>query len=445
MLTINRDNGFGRPATAPERFDLTHGGSKMTTYPEALLTEQERSLREESRDFVKWVPRQLILDMDADKVRFPRQYLEEAARRNLLGLRFPREYGGRGLAWTDEMIALEEIGILGTSLACLYSLVSIVGEALQVFGTRDQKERYLSPMLRGELAPAEALTEPRGGSDFFGAATRAVREGDHFILNGQKRFVVGSEGADFFLVYAKTGPDDDPKRAMTAFLVDRGEGVEVEHVYGLMGTRGGGTGRLVFRNTKVSAANVLGGEAGVGKGAEVFNQMMIPERMTSACGAIGMGRAALDVAARYATRRKAFGKIIRRFEAVSFKVADSLILLDASRALCRETCRAVESGVAPGRVRRMVSESKKFATESAWQVVNNAMQVIGGIGYTDVYPVERLLRDTRLIMIWTGTNEIMDLVIQHEFFHEFEKSRPSSRDIETDALNAEAPDEKIYE
>jgi hypothetical protein len=418
----------------------------MTTYPEALLTEAERDLRDEARDFVKWVPRQLILDMDADEVRFPKEYLVEAGKRSLLGLRFPSAYGGRDLPWTSELLALEEIGVLGTSLACLYSLVSIVGEALAVFGTEDQKHRYLVPMLAGRLAPAEALTEPRGGSDFFGATTRAVRDGDHFVLNGQKRFVVGSEGADFFLVYAKTGSDDDPKRAMTAFLVDRGEGVVVEHVYGLMGTRGGGTGRLVFRDVRVPAANVLGGEDAVGAGAEVFNQMMIPERMTSACGALGMGRAALDVAARYAARRKAFGEVIRRFEAVSFKVADSLVLLDAARALCRETCRAIdEGGVPPGRVRRLVSETKKFATESAWAMVNNAMQILGGIGYTDVFPVERLLRDTRLIMIWTGTNEIMDLVIQHEFYKEFLKTPSQARDVEGDAVNAQAPGEKVYE
>jgi acyl-CoA dehydrogenase len=417
----------------------------MTTYPEALLSEDERESRLEAEDFVRWVPRQLILDMDADKIRFPKEYLEEAGRRNLLGLRFPVDFGGRGLPWSAECSALEEIGVLGTSLACLYSLVSIVGEAVSAFGTLDQKRRYLKPMLQGTLAPAEALTEPRGGSDFFGAATRAERRGDHFVLNGQKRFVVGSEGADFFLVYAKTDPSAPPRKAMTAFLVDRGEGIRVDHVYGLMGTRGGGTGRLVFHDAKVPVENVLGGEAGIGAGAEVFDQMMIPERMTSACGAIGMGRAALEVAARYAARRKAFGKEIRRFEGVSFKVAESLTLLDASRALCRETCRAVDGGVEAGRVRRMVSEAKRFSTEAAWTVVNHSMQILGGIGYTNVFPVERLLRDTRLIMIWTGTNEIMDLVIQHEFYKEFLSKKGTSRDIEQDAENAAAPDEKVYE
>lgn len=417
----------------------------MTTQSRVLLSDEEAALTEEMRAFVKWVPRKLILDMDAEKVRFPTGYLEEAGRRGLLGLRFPEEWGGRNLPWTSEAVAIEEVGVLGTSLGCLYSLVSIVGEAIALFGTDEQRGKYLRPIIEGKLAAAEALTEPRGGSDFFGATTRAVRDGDHFILNGQKRFVVGSEGADFFLVYAQTDCDKDPKRSITVFLVDRSESVVVEHVYGLMGTRGGGTGRLRFKNVRVPVEMVLGGEAGVGMGAEVFNRMMIPERMTSACSAIGMARAVLDVAARYTAKRKAFGREIRRFEGVSFKIADSLTLLDASRALCRETCRAIDAGVEAGRVRRLVSESKKFATESAWTAVNNAMQVLGGIGYTDVFPVERLLRDIRLIMIWTGTNEIMDLVIQHEFYHTLGKSWAPGRDIEEDAENADAPDEKVYE
>jgi alkylation response protein AidB-like acyl-CoA dehydrogenase len=420
----------------------------MMSYPEELLSPVELGLRDEVRRFVKWVPQRLILDMDADRVRYPREYIEEAGRRNLLGLRFPRAFGGRDLTWCDDLIALEEIGTLGTSLGCLYSLVSIVGEAIAAFGTPEQKARYLPAMIAGRLASAEALTEPRGGSDFFGATTRAVREGDHFILTGQKRFVVGSEGADFFLVYAKTGDDRDPRNAMSVLLVDRAEGVAVEHLYGLMGTRGGGTGRVSFRAVKVPMSNVLGGEAGVGKGGEVFDRMMVAERVYPACTALGMGRAALEIAARYATRRKAFGQPIQRFEAVSFMVADCVTRLDAARALCHETCRAIDAKVDAGRIRRMASEAKKFATEATWEVVNDAMQILGGIGYTNVFPVERMLRDARLNMIWTGTNEIMRLLIQHEFFRELRAAQSASReqrDAEGDAEGAQLVEEKVFD
>jgi len=409
------------------------------------LSPAAAAIRDEMRGFVAAVPRQLLLDMDADRVRFPREFLLEAGRRNLLGPRFPREFGGRGLPWTAEMVALEEVGVLGTSLPCLWSLVSIVGEAISAFGTDEQKARLLAPMLRGELAAAEALTEPRGGSDFFGATTTARRDGDTFYLTGQKRFVVGAEGADVVLVYGRLAGAADPKAAMTAFLVERGPGVEVRHVYGLMGTRGGGTGRLVFRDAAVPLANVLGGEAGLGRGAEVFHRMMIPERLTSAGGAIGMARAALEIAARYADRRRAFNEKIRRFHAVSFKIAESLTLLDAARALGHGAARAVDVGETPGVVRRLVSEAKKFATESAWTVINHAMQVLGGIGYTDIYPVERLLRDCRLITIWTGTNEIMSLLIQHEYYRELLAGPAAGRDVEADAAGAGLADEKVFE
>ncbi len=411
---------------------------------ESMLTADEKALQVEMQDFVRSIPRQLLLDMDAEKVTYPREYIQEAARRNLLGLRFDPQWGGRGLPWTSELVALEEAGTLGTSLACLYSLVSIVGEAIQVFGSQEQKEKYLKPVLGGMMTVAEGLTEPRGGSDFFAATTTAQRKGDLFYLNGQKRFVVGAEGADLLLVYGRVEGIDDPKKAMTAFLVERGEGVRVEHVYGLMGTRGGGTGRLVFQQAPVPVKNVLGGEAGIGQGTKVFHRMMVPERMTSACGAVGMGRAAIEIAARYADRRKAFGQKIRQFEGISFKVAESLTLLDAARALDYVVCRAIESDENQDRVRRLVSEAKKFSTETAWTVVNHAMQILGGIGYTNIFPIERLLRDVRLITIWTGTNEIMDLVIQHEYYREFLAKKPAGRDVESDALGVEYPEEKEY-
>ena len=409
---------------------------------EAMLTEEQRTLRDETRAFVRDVPRQLILDMDADRVQYPRDFVREAGRRNLLGLRFPPQYGGRGLRWEDEIIAIEEVGVLGTALTCAYVMPSIVGEALEAFGAAEQKERWLVPLLTGEKIAAEALTEPRGGSDFFGTTTEARREGDHYVLRGQKRFIVGAAEADFFLVYARTDPDAPPRQSISAFIVERGPGVETEYLYGLLGTRGAGTGRVIFRDAHVPAENLVGVENEAG---EIFYRMMIPERMTSAVGAIGIGRAALEVAARYSDRRKAFGKKIRRFEAVSFKVADSITLLDAARGLVYGAARSVDAGDDPRRSRRLVSEAKKFATDVAWQVVNHAMQIMGGIGYTNVYPIERLLRDTRLIMIWTGTNEVMDLIIQHEYYRELLPGRPGVRDAEPDAPEAEKVDEKVYE
>jgi alkylation response protein AidB-like acyl-CoA dehydrogenase len=218
--------------------------------------------------------------------------------------------------------------------------------------------------------------------------------------------------------------------------------VDAKYVYGLMGTRGGGAGRIVFRDTKVPAENIILGE---NRGAEVFYQMMIPERMTSAAGALGLARAALEIATRYSNKRKAFGSLIRDFQGVSFKVADSITKLDACRSLVHATAVAVDSQGSTGYTRRLVSESKKFCTDSAWEIINNAMQIMGGIGYTNVYPVERLLRDSRLMTIWTGTNEIMNVIIQHEYYREALRHAEGLRDSEADAAEAFAEDEKIYE
>lgn len=410
---------------------------------EVFLTEEQKKLREELRDFVKSIPRQLLLDMDDDKVRFPKEFLVEAGKRNLLGLRFPPQYGGRGLKWVDELIALDEVSKLGMSLSCLYSLVTICGEALNVFGTDAQKEKYLKPTLEGKMYCAEALTEPRGGSDFFGATTVARKEGSHYVLNGQKRFIVGAEGADYFLLYANTNRGATPRDALSLFIVERDMGVEVKYVYGLMGTRGGGAGRLVLRDVRVPEENLIGEE---NAGGMIFYQMMIPERMVS--GTTGGSRATLEIAARYADKRKAFGQTIRSFEAVSFKIAECITKLDAISAFAYAVAKTLDEGVGTrGYQRRLVSELKKMSTDVQWEVANDAMQVMGGIGYTSVFPIERALRDARLGMIWTGTAEVMNLIIQHEYYKELLARGVEGRDTEADVdlSEAEAIEEKVYE
>ena len=408
---------------------------------DVILTEAERAIRDEARAFVRdAVDPDLLRRMDNDEVRYPGEYVQALAEHHLLGVRFDAQWGGRGMGWTAETAVLEEIGVLGSSLGCLYSLPSIVGEALQQFGTDEQRTKYLAPTLRGELFCAEALTEPRGGSDFFGATCRAQQHDDVFVLEGAKRFIVGGEGADYFLVYARTGGDDvHPHRAISAFIVEREMGVEVEYLYGLLGTRGGGTARISFPRIEVPAANLVGELHG---GAAVFNRMMVPERMTSASGCLGPARAAMEIAIRYADRRKAFGKPIRRYQGVSFQLAEASTQLDAARGLVYLAARTADAGQD---ARRLVSEAKKFSTRTAWDIINIAMQVLGGIGYTTVYPIERMLRDARLPMIWTGSNEIMDLLIQHELFAEVLGQPADRRDAEADAGDPAATDEKVYE
>jgi acyl-CoA dehydrogenase len=406
-----------------------------------LMTAEEKSIQQEVRKFVRdEVSPDFIRALDRDEIKYPREYVQKLAAHNLLGLRFDPRWGGRGLPWTAEVIAEEEIGVLGTTLGCAFVMPSIVGEALHVFGTDEQKERFLKPILQGKLISAEALTEPRGGSDFFGATTRAIDGGDHFVLNGQKRFVVGATEADVFLVYCRTNFDQNAHKyeRISTMIVERGPGVESEYQYGLLGTRGGGTGRLVFRDVKVPKKNLIGA---LHSGALVFQQMMIPERLTSAAASLGV-RAALEVAVRYSDKRHAFGRSIRKFQAVQFMVADAITRLDAARALVYMAARAVDAQ-APN-VRRIVSEAKRYATDAAWEIANKAMQIMGGIGYTNVYPIEKAVRDLRLSQIWTGTNEIMNLLIQHEYYQEVLKGTRDVRDYELDAVGQDADTEKCY-
>jgi len=407
-----------------------------------MLDATAREIRDRTREFVKTeVDPEYLRRMDRDEIRYPRELYEAYARHNLLGLRFPKEYGGQEMNWVAECAAMEEIGCLGMAAGCSFVMPSIVGEALNRFGTEEQKRKYLKPMLEGKLVSAEALTEPRGGSDFFGASSRARDAGDHFVVRGMKRFIVGAEGADFFLAYVRTNLDENasPYERISAMIIDRSPGVEVKYLYGLMGTRGGGTGRVVFRDVKVPKTNLIGPLHG---GAVVFNTMMVPERLCSAAPCSGGMRASLEVAMNYADRRKAFGRPIRKFQAVSFMIAQAQTLIDASRAMVYQAARAVDAD-APN-LRRIVSETKKFVTESAWEVANLAMQITGGIGYTDVYPIERAVRDTRLAQIWTGTNEIMSAMIQHELYREFHEQRGRYRDTEKDAMHVDDA-EKIFD
>jgi alkylation response protein AidB-like acyl-CoA dehydrogenase len=408
-----------------------------------LSTEEEIKLREEVKDFVRSVDPELLRKMDRNEIDYPFEFLHEAAKRNLLGLRFPEEYGGRGMTWSAEMVAMEEIGVLGMGLGCSYAMPSIVGEAIYRFGQEWQKEEFLKPVIKGEKLSAEGLTEPRGGSDFFGTTTKAEKKGKVWVLNGMKRFIAGGKVADFYLIYARTDPNAPGHKALTAFIVERDMGVEVEELYNLLGFRGMGTARIVFKDLEVPDEYRVGEVNGA---RVIFNRMMVPERLTSAAGAVGTARAALEVAIKYSTKRKAFGTQIRNFQGVNFKVAECMAKLDAARALVYTAARAADaadSGM-PVDPRRLVSEAKYFATEVGWEVVNEAMQIMGGIGYTQVYPIERLLRDMRLAPIWTGSNEIMKLLIQHETYKMIGEAK-KDRDIEKDAMDWYKEWEKVYE
>ncbi|MHA1277750.1 MAG: acyl-CoA dehydrogenase family protein [Candidatus Helarchaeota archaeon] len=413
-----------------------------------LMTEEQKKVRDEVRAFVRDdIPPKLLFQMDAKEIDYPDEFIKKASQRNLLGLRFPKKYGGRELDWVTELACCEEVGVLGAGLGCSYVMVTIVGEALNKFGTEEQKQKYLAPSIRGEKISAEGLTEPRGGSDFYGTISTATKKGDKFILNGEKRFVAGGQGADFFLIYAKTDLKAKPHESLTAFIVERDDGVKVEEQYEVLGFRGMGAARIVMKDVEIPEDRIIGELNGA---RHVFNVMMVPERLTSGAGAVGTARAAMEVAIRYADKREAFGKRIRRFEGISFKVCDAMTGLDAARALLYRAARMAdavnaEANIPHTRLRKVVSQAKLVGTEAGYQAVHDAMQIIGGIAYTDVYPIERLFRDARLSTIWTGSSEVMRMIIQNEIFREvLSEPKNLKRNIELDTPGANKTVEKVY-
>jgi len=415
-----------------------------------LLNENEKAIKYEVRNVVKGITHDLIRRIEREELKFPREFINEITNKKIAGLRFPREYGGRNASWVAEMSAVEEMGYLGFTLSCMYSLGSIVGEPINKFGSATQKEKYLKGITSGQRYGAEAITEPTGGSDLFGMMrTKALKKGSKYILNGQKRFVVGGNGADFFVTYAITDPDAKPiTKGITAFVVDRDSpGLKVETVYGLMGTKGGGTARIVYKDVELTEENVIGEE---NRGYDVFNIMMIPERLTTAAGAVGVAMAAIEIATDYAMKREAFGNKLIEHEGISFKIAESITAIEQAMALVYTASRAVDlfevKKVPFSYVRKLVSMSKMNSTEVMWKAVNDAMQIMGGIGYTTIYPIERLLRDSRLGMIWTGTNEVMKMIIQHEFVKEMKNPDyfSTKRNVQLDALDFNLIEEKVY-
>jgi len=309
-------------------------------------------------------------------------------------------------------------------------------------GPKPRKKNSSNLLWRARCSARRPSPNREAEAIFFGTTTTARREGDYYILNGQKRFVVGAEGADFFAVYAKTAPDAEPHKSISLMIVERGEAVTVKHVYGLMGARGNGTGRLVFKDVRVPVENIVGEENGATK---IFWQMMIPERLLSG---ITSSRACLALAVRYANRRKAFGQPIRNYQGINFKIADCITKLDAVTAFAHTVGKIVQNKLGTsGYRRRLVSEVKKFSTLAQWEVLNDCMQILGGIGYTNAFPVERELRGSRLATIWTGTTEIQNMIIQHEYFKEVLAKGIEGRDIEADVplTDEELAEERIYE
>ena len=378
-----------------------------------FLTEDEVQFRDEVRSFVERTLAPVAEDIERGR-KEAWDVLREFGRAGYLGSRYPPEYGGTGRGLVCEVLATEEICAVhaGTDMARVASCI-LFAHPVYEFGTEEQKRRYLTPVARGEKIGALCLTEPNVGSDVAGTQTKAERRGDVFVINGEKRFITNGPVADFLLVYAVTDPKVKAKEGLTAFIVEtRWKGFEVVEEYELLGMHGAHVGHLAFHDLEVPVENVLGE---VNRGFQVAMAGLNAERTILAAEMNGVARAAMEEAVRYSDERVQFGRKIRKFEGVSFKVADMAVRLEAARLLTLWAARLIETGKP---ATRAAATAKLYSSEAALTTANEALQVLGGIGYTKKRPVERYLRDARLMLIGGGTAEILRYLIQREVYRE---------------------------
>jgi alkylation response protein AidB-like acyl-CoA dehydrogenase len=377
------------------------------------LTEEQRGIQQLARDFAREEIAPHTDAWDRDAV-FDRGIINRLGELGFLGMLIPDELGGLGLDTCTYLVALEEIAAVDASVAVAMSVHnSLPTQMILRWGTDEQKKRYLMPMARGEWLGAFALSEPDAGSDAASMHAQAVRDGDCFVLNGTKAWVSSGSDAEVILAMARTDQPGDRRgaRGISAFIVTPDmPGFKVGKKEDKMGLRASPTVQLVFENLRVPAANLLGEE---GSGFVYAMQSLDNGRLGISAQSIGIARAALEVSTAYAAERRQFGKPIKEFQAIQFKLADMATRITAARALLYAAASAKDRGEP---ITQFSSMSKLMASETAMWVTTQAIQILGGYGYVRDYPVERLFRDAKVTEIYEGTSEIQRIVIARELY-----------------------------
>ncbi|MBX6331222.1 MAG: acyl-CoA dehydrogenase [Gemmatimonadaceae bacterium] len=377
------------------------------------LTDEQREIQRMAREFAQAeiAPYTAAWDRDAH---FERSVITRMGELGFLGMLIPEQYGGLGLDTCTYVVALEEIAAADASIAVAMSVHnSLPTQMLLRWGSEEQKARFLAPMARGEWLGAFALSEPEAGSDAASLRTQAVRDGDCWVLNGTKAWVTNGNTADVIIAMARTDPPNERRgaRGISAFIITPDlPGFHVGKKEDKLGLRASPTVQLTFDNLRVPAENLLGAE---GSGFIYALQSLDNGRLGIAAQALGIARAAMEHSVAYAAERRQFGKPIKEFEAIQFKLADMATRITAARALLYSAAAAKDRG-AP--ITQFSSMSKLLASETAMWVTTQAIQIFGGYGYVKDYPVERLFRDAKVTEIYEGTSEIQRIVIARELY-----------------------------
>lgn len=368
------------------------------------LTDEQRTLQKMVRDFAKneiapFVPRM-------EQGEFPRHILRKMGSLGLMGIPVPEEYGGAGMDFTSYIIAIHEFSKVSAAVGVILAVHTSVGTSpILYFGTEEQKQRFVPRLATGQLLGAFALTEPSAGSDVASLKTHAVKKGDHYVINGSKAFITNGGEADTYIVFASTNRSTG-RRGISAFIVEKeATGLIIGKDEKKMGLHGSRTVQLTFDNMIVPAENLLGEE---GKGFKIAMANLDAGRIGIAAQALGIAEAALTEAVRYAKMRYQFGKPIYAQQGISFKLADMAASVEAAHLLVYRAASLRQQGLPCA---KEASIAKLFASKTAVEVAVEAVQVFGGYGYTEDYPVERFFRDAKVCEIYEGTSEIQRLVI----------------------------------
>ncbi len=371
------------------------------------LTEEQNLIRDMVRSFAENEVAPTADERDEEE-RFDRELMfDKLAELGLTGIVFPEEYGGAGADYISYAIAVEELSrVCGSTGVTLSAHLSLCANPIFLFGTEEQKQKYLTPLAKGEKMGAFGLTEPSAGSDAGGTKTTAMREGNEYILNGSKIFITNAGDAEIYVVMARTDKEAQKHHGISAFIVEKGmEGFSFGKKEKKMGIRSSPTMELVFENCSVPAKNILGEE---GMGFKVAMKTLDGGRIGIASQALGIAQGALDATTNYVVEREQFNKPLAAFQGVQFQLAEMATQIEASRLLVYNAAYRASNGLSYSQESAM---AKLFASETAMKVTTQAVQLHGGYGYTREFPVERMMRDAKITEIYEGTSEIQRVVI----------------------------------
>jgi acyl-CoA dehydrogenase len=397
------------------------------------LTDEQKDLRELAHNFAEKEIRSVAWEYDRDGT-WPQDVIDKAWEVGLMNTHVPETYGGPGLDYLSGCLIEEEMGWGCSGIGTTLMANGLASAPVAIGGTEEVKRRYLEMLTEAPKLASFCLTEPDAGSDVSGMRTTAVRSGDKYVINGSKCFITNGGYADWFTVYAKTDKDAG-HRGISAFVVPRDDTVTVDKKEDKLGQRASNTATITFNDTEVPVENLLGEE---NKGFKLAMMTLDRTRPGVAAMAVGIGRAAFEFASEYSKERIQFGVPIAMHQAIAFMIADMATKVEAGRLLVWQAASLLDRGL---RNTLAASHAKRFAADSAMEVTVDAVQVYGGYGFIKEYPVEKLMRDAKIMQLYEGTSQIQRLVIAKEVLMGRHVDEPLPESVSTQTKVAEAQSE----